>query len=483
MNQIEHRFGKQAAEEWSYVLDFLELSSGFSSNIILVPDAGAARICASELEQYLKTKGQRLEQIEISTPEELQAQFAPWLLEGANIEGAGAIWLASVSTKFDPQHEAWRSAWQWAVARVNERRDELLRRYKIPIFIVTAAWTNEVLQFSAKDWWSIRSMLVTLKPEVVLSDLRLEQRENALEMGRQVLQEDISGDALLDPDIALETAAQLRGVKGEEKMLVRMLERAYNGLMHRQRYAEAEAVAREMLAIEEMMNVSISEKANSLSSIGYSLLGQNRFKEAEKALRTSLEWQEKGGTSLTNRGITMDYLGRVLRESGRLEEAEKAFRTSLEWKKQGGDSSIGRASTMHSLGRLLYNFGRLAEAEKAFRTSLEWKEQGGDSLTGRSITMHELGVVLRSFGRLEEAEKAFRTSLEWKERSEDLLTSRGITMQELGRVLLYSGRLEEAKKIVLQSIEMKKQGNDTSKSIQVTQNLLARVQEKLNHNP
>ncbi len=483
MNELEHRFGKQAAEEWSYLLDFLELSSGFSSNIILVPDAGAARVCAFELEQYLKTKGQRLEQIEISTPEDLQAQFAPWLLEGANIEGAGAIWLASVSTKFDPQHEAWRSAWQYAAARVNERRDELIRRYNIPIFIVTAVWTNEVLQISAKDWWSIRSMLVNIKPEVVLSDLRLEQRAEALEMGKRTLQEDISGDELLDPDIALETAAQLRGVKGEEKILIRMLERAFYSLMHRERYVEAEAVAREVLTLEETTGASILEKAGSLHNMGGTLISQGRLEEAEKAFRTSLEWKQQGEDTLTSQGITMDYLGRVLQDSGRLEEAEKAFRTSLDWLEQSGASLTSRGITMNELGCVLRNTGRLKEAEKVFRTVLDWGEQGKTSLTSQGITMDYLGRVLRDSGRLEEAEKAFRTSLEWLEQGRASLASRGITMELLGRVLRDSGRLEEAQKVFLKSIEIRMQGGDTPENLQITRESLARVQEKLNRNP
>ncbi len=483
MNELEHRFGKQAAEEWSYLLDFLELSTGFSSNIILVPDAGAARVCASLLEQFLKTKGQRLEQIEIGTPEELQAQFAPWLLEGANLEGAGAIWLASVSTKFDPQHQAWRSAWQYAVARVNERRDELMRRYNIPIFIVAAIWTNEVLQMSAKDWWSIRSMLVNIKPEVMLSDLRLEQRENALEMGRQVLQEDNSSDALLDPDIALETAAQLRGVKGEEKMLIRMLIRAYGGLMHRQRYVEAEAVAREVLAIEEMIGALVLEKVGSLTGIGITLMLQGRLKEAEKALRTSLEWAEQGEDSLTSRGITMHALGQVLHHSGRLEEAEKALRVCLEWQEKDDASLTSRGITMDYLGRVLHDSGRLEEAEKAFRTSLELAERGGDTLTSRGITMDYLGRVLHDSGRLEEAEKALRTSLELAEQGGDTLTSRGILLHILGRVLHDSGRLEEAEKTFVKSIDIRIQGGDIPENIQFTRDALAQVQEKLNRNP
>jgi tetratricopeptide (TPR) repeat protein len=478
--EIERRYGAKAAQEWFYVLDFLELQTGFSSNLILVPDASAARVCAAELETFLKTKGQRLEKIEFNTPQDLQEHFAPWLLEGANLDGAGAVWLASVSSTFDPKHSEWQSAWRYAAARVNERRDELIRRYQIPIFVATAAWTNETIRQAAPDWWSVRSLVVRLKPEITPSDIRLEQRARALEMGRLTLQEEYSGDKLLDPDIALETAAQLRGVKDAEETLIRMLERAYEGLIYRERYVEAEVVAREMLAIEESMDASILEKAGSLYNIGLSQLYQGRLEEAEKAFRTALEWAETSGDSLTSRGITMDLLGRVLRDTGRLEEAEKAFRTALEWQGTGGDTLTSRGITMNSLGLVLRDTGRLEEAEKAFRTALEWAETGRDSLTSRGITMNNLGLVLRNSGRLEEAEKAFRTALEWAETGRDSLTSRAITMDELGLVLFDSGRFEEAEKAFLQSLKMKIQGGDTPESIQITRDTLAGVQQQLN---
>ncbi len=440
--EIERRYGAKAAQEWSYVMDFLELQTGFSSNLILVPDASAARVCAAELEAFLKTKGQRLEKIEFNTPEDLQEQFAPWLLEGANMDGAGAVWLASVSSAFDPKHSEWQSAWRYAAARVNERRDELIRRYKIPIFVATAAWTNETIRQAAPDWWSVRSLVVRLKPEVTLSDIRPEQRERALEMGRLTLQEDYSGDALLDPDIALETIAQLRGVSGEEKTLIRMLERAYKGLMYRERYAEAEAVAREWLAVEKSIANYILENADALSMVGQAQLFQGHLEEAEQAFRTALEWKEKRGDSLTSRGMTMSLLGRVLQISKRLKEAEQVLRTAL-----------------------------------------EWKEKGGDSLTSRGITIDHLGRVLVESGRLEEAEKAFRTALEWAEKGGDSLASRGVMMFFLGRVLVESGRLEEAEKAFLQSIEMGIQGGDTPESLQITRDALALIQQHLKSAP
>jgi Flp pilus assembly protein TadD len=475
--EIERRYGAKAAQEWSYVLDFLELQTGFSSNLILVPDASAARVCAAELEAFLKTKGQRLEKIEFSTPEDLQEHFAPWLLEGANLEGAGAVWLASVSSAFDPMHSEWQSAWRYAAARVNERRDELIRRYQIPIFVATAAWTNETIRQAAPDWWSVRSLVVRLKPEFTPSDIRPEQREQALEMGRLTLQEDYSGDELLDPDIALETATQLQGVEGEEKTLIRMLERAYKGLMYRERYAEAEETARNMLVVEESIDAPKLEKAGSLNNIGQAQLNQGHIEDAEKSLKTALEWLETSGNSLIRRGIIMHTLGNVLHDSSRLDEAEKAFRTALEWKETDGDSQTSLAITMYELGRVLLHSGHLEEAEKAFRRALERKEIDGDSLAFRGITIHGLGCVLLASGRLEEAEKAFRTALERKETVGDSLTSRGITMDALGRVLLASGRLEEAERAFLQSIEMRIQSGDTPESLQLSRDALTLVQQ------
>jgi tetratricopeptide (TPR) repeat protein len=477
--EIERRYGAKAAQEWSYVLDFLELQTGFSSNLILVPDASAARVCAAELETFLKTKGQRLEKIEFNTPQDLQEHFAPWLLEGANLDGAGAIWLASVSSAFDPKHNEWQSAWRYAAARVNERRDELIRRYQIPIFIATAAWTNETIRQAAPDWWSVRSLVVRLKPEITPSDFRPEQRERALEMGRLTLREERSSDTLLDPDIALETAAQLRGVKGEEKTLIRMLERAYDGLMYRDRYAEAETVAREMLSIEERVGLPKVEKAGSLTAIGITLVHQNHFEDAEITLRMGLDWAGTEDESLKLRSRTMDYLGRMLLKSGRLEEAEKAFRTSLEWGEKGGDSLNSRGITMDYLGRLLRESGLLKEAESVYRTALELVDKSGNR-RGYEIILHDLGCVLFNLGRYSEAETTLRTVIRRMEKRGDSILQRGIVMHDLGHVMFSSGRLTESETVFSQALEMKKQGGGTPKSLQFTRDALAQIQQQLN---
>lgn len=154
------------------------------------------------------------------------------------------------------------------------------------------------------------------------------------------------------PEVALEHAALLRGKQGQENGLILRLVKARNGLMQQKRYSEAEAITREILAVEESIHAPLAEKAGSLNNIAHTLFFQGRLEEALELLKTSLEWAEQGGASLTDRGVIVGELGLVLRQAGRIEEAIAALESSLELKNLGGDSLTSQAITEDYLRRL-----------------------------------------------------------------------------------------------------------------------------------
>ncbi len=445
--ELERRFGTTATERWEQLLRHLDLINGFSFVVMLVPDETASRICATELEKHLKIRGQRLERLEYATPEMLRENLALDVLTRVpNDEHLGAIWLSNVISRFDPKYKDWDAAWRYAAARVNESRDALRARYYATLIVVGAPWLQETLREAAPDWWSIRSLVIRLQPDFIPNELSLEPA--------QAFPYE-SEDALLDPDFTLEQAAKLRGVKGQEKNLIQLLNRSISSLLNRGRCVEAEQYAREMLELEETIGESILEKAGSYINIGNALLDQGRLEEAEQAARKALELQELGAESLAVRATTLSLLGRVFLFSNRLEEAEITLRTALKWlDPESNESSI----TMYLLGSVLSDLGRLEESEKAFRIALEWVKSNGKSLKNRGFLMISLSPVLYKLGRFEEAKTTLRTALEWAETDGDSLLTRGLIMQQLGQLLFASGRLEEAEQALRTALEWEEVG-------------------------
>jgi tetratricopeptide (TPR) repeat protein len=473
--ELERRFGKTASERWVQLLRHLDLIDGFSFVVVLVPDETASRICATELEKYLKTRGQRLERLEYATPEMLRENLAVDVLTRVpNDDHLGAIWLSSVTNRFDPKHNDWETAWRYAAARINERRDALRARYNATLIVVGAPWLQETLREAAPDWWSIRSLVIRLQPDFTANELSFKDNFPILE-SIHAFPQDQSEDALLDPDFVLEQAAKLRGVKGQEKNLIQLLNRSISSLLNRGRCVEAEQYAREMLELEEIIGESILEKAGSYTNIGHALLDQGRLDEAEQATRKALELQELGMESLAVRATTLSLLGRVFLFSNRLEEAEITLRTALKWlDPESNESSI----TMYLLGSVLSDLGRFEESEKAFKTALEWVKSSGDSLKNRGYLMISLSPVLYKLGRFEEAETTLRTALEWAESDGDSLLIRGSIMENYGQFLFASGRLEEAENAFRTALEWEKVGGASFMRRGITMSLLGLMLEK-----
>jgi tetratricopeptide (TPR) repeat protein len=453
-SELERRFGTKAAECWQHVLEHIRLSNGFSYLILLVPEASAARICAAELVRHLRDQGQELESREFNTPEALREHLAPWVLRETGQQHP--IWAASVTSEYDPQHSEWEAAWRYAVARINERRDELIKRHQAPIIMVGAPWLKTVLREAAPDWWSVRSMVVNLKPQFVPSD----RKERNLEPVMRMLEND-SSDALLDPDEVLEQAELLRGVAGQEENLIVVLERVFDALAARERWVEAEEVSREVLELELRLGKPMLAIANSYHDIGDSMLGQERFVEAEKELRKALELKENNNASLMSQGSTLHALGITLQKQEKLEEAQNLFISALKFAKNGENSIINQGAALHALGVTLWEQGNLEDAEIIFKEVLNFSKKGRDSLMNQGIALDYLGKVLQDQGKLEEAENLFREALRFKENGGDSLKNQGSTLVSIGRVLQGQGKLEDAEITLRKALRFAEDGGDS----------------------
>jgi tetratricopeptide (TPR) repeat protein len=471
-SELERRFGAKAAERWQHVLEHIRLSNGFSYLILLVPEASAARICAAELARHLREQGQELESREFNTPEALREHLAPWVLRETGQQHP--IWAASVTSEYDPQHSEWEAAWRYAVARINERRDELIKRHQAPIIMVGAPWLKTVLREAAPDWWSVRSMVVNLKPQFVPSD----RKERNLEPVIRMLEND-SSDALLDPDEVLEQAELLRGVEEQEDNLAILLERAFYSLAEKERWVEAEEVSRELLKLELRLGKPILAIAGSYQNIGDSLYGQKKFKEAELMLKKAIKKQKNGKDSLNNKLNTLHSIGSIMLDQKKFKEAESVFREALETKNDNEVPLINQSVLMNDLAHSVQMQGRLEEAESTFRKALKIIKKYGGSSVRQGITMSNLAKVLQDQGKLEEAEVAFREALKLKEIGSASFVIQSITTHNLAKTLQDQGKLKEAELMFRKTLQLEEDGGDTPESLENTRYFLIDVLQKL----
>jgi len=177
-------------------------------------------------------------------------------------------------------------------------------------------------------------------------------------------------------------------------------------LMNSQRYADAELMARALIA--EHADSGIAWKA-----LGVCLRVQH--KEALAALSRAAELLPTDAEAHAN-------FARALADSGRLDEAVAAYRRSL--------AIVPSAPTHYDLGNALRAGGQMDEAVAAYRRAIDLQPRFPEAY-------HNLGNAQCARGALEDAAHAYRVALEqWPEFAE--------AHSNLGNVLRQLGRLGEA---------------------------------------
>jgi hypothetical protein len=110
--------------------------------------------------------------------------------------------------------------------------------------------------------------------------------------------------------------------------LAGILAEAGNSLLQRDKFAEAEPVVRECLAIREEHIPDDWRTFNTRSMLGGSLLGQNRYADAEPLLRAGYEGMARREDSIPQEGQfrvieALERLARLCESTGRKDEAAK----------------------------------------------------------------------------------------------------------------------------------------------------------------
>jgi len=156
---------------------------------------------------------------------------------------------------------------------------------------------------------------------------------------------------------------------------LRRLATAHNRLagiyVNRGRFADAEARARDALAIAERGRDSDSRDALSASiTLGAALFAQGKEEEAEQALARAAAGEKQMGKDSPDASRLHDLLGRVYEKRGRFAEADAEYRRAIDIERRtGGESGFVLRATRYA--RFLIARGRDRDALEQYRGALE----------------------------------------------------------------------------------------------------------------
>jgi len=225
------RYNLPAQPEWQQFLNHFDLSENFALVVLLVADADGADLCRVELEKQLQQEGKKLVSVDISSPDDLR-NLPSRLLAMQLSTDVGGLWIAAVEPDYSQNFLAWKEAWQFALARLNPRRNEIRRQFNCSLIFVGAPWLQETMREIAPDIWSVRTLVARIDPQAISETKSSASEKQSFDAG-----ETKAGG---DPLFALQEANKLRGVPGKELALARLLHRAGKGFEARSDFRSAE---------------------------------------------------------------------------------------------------------------------------------------------------------------------------------------------------------------------------------------------------
>jgi tetratricopeptide (TPR) repeat protein len=261
-----------------------------------------------------------------------------------------------------------------------------------------------------------------------------------------------------------ESAHKIRALLAEQRgdlpsmlRLTAMLELAMT-LEVEERYAEAEALLRQVLELErQLLDPSPACRAEAMELLGSLMSWQGRYHEAEALLKQALvQRQEIDGPSHPFSAVVVDSLALAVGAQGRTREAESLLRRSLEIKARRLEPAHpSLAVTLNRLSNMLRILGRYPEAESLARQVCELEAE----LVGRKHRVYAealfgLAGVLLDQGRHAEAQAILLDVLAIHERDPGAPNvSRWSALSMLAETLLNQGRYRQAEKLLLQALQ------------------------------
>ena len=368
----------------------LELANGFWLGFVFCPSPRTVAVLRRRTGQVLKFRAQRLRVIRPSSSDDF-GSFLPALFEPESAQ-AGCIWIESIHTSSPTRHAResgdWTLAWDSFLLRANERRDAMRRHLGGGLILAAPPEVKPRVRDAAPDLWSIRSLVLELRPSSITSSGggnrdSLLTREIRREAGN------VLPYASIDVEFGLAEAdrivRRIEGAQGHSRHgLARILLRAVEGLLEQGKTQDAVERARKAVAVLRGQSGGEHLLADALSSSSRAARADNDISVALECLEESLALDRRlldayGETpqALRDLSVSLDRLGDARRDSGVLPDAVVAYEESL---------SLGR--------RLLEVYGETPQA-----------------LRDLSIILERFGGVRREAGNFDAAAADYEEAL------------------------------------------------------------------------
>jgi tetratricopeptide (TPR) repeat protein len=380
------RYNLPAQPEWQQFLNHFDLSENFALVVLLVTDADGAELCRMELEKQLQQEGKKLVPLEVSTPEILR-NLPTQLLATQLPADAGGLWIAAVATDYSKDFSAWQEAWQFALARLNPRRNEIRRQFNCALIFVGAPWLQQTMREIAPDLWSVRTLVARIEPQG-----GSQTPSSASQTPSSSSTESSSGS---DPIFALQEAEKLRGVPGKELVLARLLHRAGEGFEARDDWRSAEKTYHEALQLKQQFGAPPDSVLTTLHRLTWtcSLLGQVRrsLDYAQSALAIARQTGNRIGE-----GVSIGYLGNAYYSLGDVRKAIEFYGQSLEIQRELGDLR-GESASLGNLGNAYADLGDSHKAIEFYEQQLVIVRETGNR-RGEGDALGNLGLAYADLG-------------------------------------------------------------------------------------
>ena len=388
--------------------------------------------------QILKFQARRFRVIRPGSPEEF-GNVLPALFESQSSH-AGCVWVESIhADSTTPEAGApgdWTLAWDRFFLRANKRRDSMRRHLGGGLILAAPPEVKPRARDAAPDLWSVRSLVLDLRPSNSDSGSRV-NRDSHVTRKIRAGPEYVPSDSTVDVEFSLAEAERvIRRIKGKPDYRVhgpaRILLRAVEGLLERGASQQAFDVARKTAELLRGRSDAEPLLADALSSLGRAARAENDVAVASESLEESLALRRGlldryGETpeSLRDLSISLGRVGDVRRASGELSAATAAYEESLAL---GRRLLEGYGETPESLRDLSISLGRVGDVRRASgelsaataayeeslaldRRLLEGYEETPESLRDLSVGLERLGDIRREAGESGAAVDAYEAAL------------------------------------------------------------------------
>ncbi len=456
-SELVRRYALDTAAEWRRLFTHFEWRPGFAFIVLLVPDEYGAEICRLSLEEYLVHSNKKLLAFCYAQPE-LKNLAAH--LTGLELPAdAGAIWIEAVIPEAVKGYENWRDAWRVAIAVLNRYRNQLMRRFNVPLIFVGAPWLQVMLREIAPDLWSMRTLVVRIKPE-----LRHEMKSEAT-IEREILsgarslpdligeiehelssvvpsRPDLIDEDAPDPEFALEMADLLRGRAGQEPQRANLLHRAGKGYLARSQLKQAEKVLSEAIDLRRQFAPESNDLPDAIYYLSESLAWQNRYAEAVENLEESLRIYQRTG-SVQGKAKCIRQLGNIALWRANYTMAREQYEQALPLYHEIDDIR-GEADCIRRLGDVDRQGMDHMIAKERYEQALSLYRRAGD-LHGEAKCIRRFGDVAFDLSDHVTAKERFEQALSLYHKAHDVW-GEARCIRKLGDLALMRSEQMEARR-------------------------------------